>query len=263
MREAQVGIFGGSGFYDFFPPEKEIEINTPYGSPSDKIALFQLGGKKVAFLPRHGKKHHLPPHKIPYRANLWAMKELGVTQILAPCAVGSLQKEIRRGHLVLADQLVDRTKSRLDTFFEGPKVVHVSMAEPFCPDLSQRAYQVGQALGYPLHKGGTAVVIEGPRFSSKAESRWFTQMGWQVVNMTIYPECVLARELEICYLNLSLVTDYDTGLPEEAEPVSAAEVMRSFQDNVEKLKKLLERLIPQLPQKRECLCVSALSSAQL
>lgn len=248
-HRAQVGIFGGSGLYSLLSGEiREVWIETPYGSPSDKITLGQLGDKAVAFLPRHGRDHTLPPHSINYRANLWAMKHLGVEAVIGPCAVGSLQKHLAPGHFVLCDQFVDRTHGRQDTFFEGPIVTHVSPAEPYCPILRAHALSVCQRRGITVHERGTIVVINGPRFSTKAESRWFTQMGWDVVGMTQYPEAYLARELELPYVNLSLVTDYDAGLVSEGgEAVTSEAVMAVFQANIESLRGVLFELVQTLP----------------
>jgi len=262
-NQAEIGIFGGSGLYQLFTPDKQIKLNTPYGAPSDLITLCEYQGRKLAFLPRHSSNHTLPPHRIPFRANLWAMKVLGVSQIIAPCAVGSLQKDIRVGDLVIADQFIDRTNARIDTFYEGPQVTHISMAHPFCSIMQEILYQKARELNYPVHNGGTAVVIQGPRFSSTAESLWFTKMGWHIVNMTMYPEVALARELEICYGNISIITDYDAGILQETAPVSSDEVMKMFAANLEKVKKLLEAVIPQLPQTRSCECATALAHAQL
>lgn len=247
---ADVGIFGGSGFYSLLPQVREVKIETPYGPPSDTIALATVGDKQVAFLPRHGKSHALPPHQINYRANVWAMKSLGVTDILAPNACGSLQSHVKPGHLVVCDQFVDRTSGRKDTFYDGPVTTHVSAVEPYCPVLRAHAVAVCKNLGVDVHERGTVVVIQGPRFSTKAESRWFTGQGWEVINMTQYPECYLARELEISYVNLSLITDYDAGLvgdDPDIKPVTNDEVLRVFEANKAKLKDVLFRMIETLP----------------
>ena len=207
--KADIGVFGGSGFYSLFDNVREVEIDTPYGKPSDKIALAELDGKKIAFLPRHGKDHHLPPHMVPYLANIYAMKMLGVKKLLGPNASGSLQPHIKPGDFVVTDQFVDRTTGRKDTFFDGPEVIHPAMAQPYCPELRRIAVESGKSLGISIHERGTVVVIQGPRFSTVAESRWFTKMGWEVVNMTQYPEGYLAREQGICYVNIALITDYE------------------------------------------------------
>ena len=263
-HKAEIGIFGGSGFYAFLEDVEEIAIETPYGAPSDRVALGEVGGRRVAFLPRHGGKHQHPPHMVNYRANLWAMKELGVTRIIGPCASGSLQVDVKPGDFVFCDQFVDRTRGRRDTFYDGPISTHVSTAEPYCREMRSAAAGVATELGLDFHETGTVVVVQGPRFSTKAESRWFSNQGWQVINMTQYPECVLARELEICYLNISLITDYDVGLEDHPaiEPVTLDEVIKTFNDNNAKLRDLLFELIPKLPTERDCVCAKALEGAR-
>jgi len=271
-----IGIIGGSGFYNFLKG-KEVSVNTPYGKPSDKILLTEYAGKKIAFLPRHDKKHQLPPHQIPYRANLYALKKLGVERILTSTTVGSLRAKIKPGDFVICDQFVDKTDSRACTYFDGlqacpPKcrrdfgaVVHISAVEPYCSRLRQIAADTCQKLGISFHKKGTVVVIEGPRFSTKAESNFYTKMGWDVINMTQYPEVILARELEMCYLNISLVTDYDTGLRgrPDIKPVTAQEVVKIFKQNNEKVKKIFLEIIKNLPEDRNCKCGQALKEAKL
>lgn len=261
---AEIGVFGGSGFYSLLENAEHIKVETPYGAPSDLIATGEVAGRKVAFLPRHGRLHQLPPHVIPYRANIWAMKKLGVTRIIGPNAVGSLQAEIRPGDFVVCDQFVDRTSGRKDTFYDGPVTTHVSSAEPYCPKLRALAVQIAREQGITVHDGGTCVVIQGPRFSSKAESLWFTNMGWSVVNMTQYPECILALEQEICYVNIALVTDYDAGIVARgAEPVNAAEIIDVLNANNERVKKVIYEMIRQMPDGRDCPCASALKHARL
>jgi 5'-methylthioadenosine phosphorylase len=243
---------------------REVEVETPYGAPSGAIAVGLIGGEEVAFLPRHGPRHTLPPAAINYRANLWAFKELGVERVLAPTAAGSLQKQVKPGEFVVCDQFVDRTWGRADTFHpEGPRVAHVAAAEPYCPVLRRLAVETGRELGVTMHDGGTVVVIQGPRFSTRAESRWFGAQGWEVVNMTQYPEAILARELELCYANLSLITDYDVGLEDEPgiEPVSVAEVERFFASNNERVRDLILALVARIPRERECPCKDAMSTA--
>ncbi len=255
-KKADVGIFGGSGFYSFLEDIEEIEIDTPFGKPSDTISIASYEGKRIAFLPRHGKKHTIPPHKIPYRANLYAMKELGVSRIIGPTASGSLQAEVKPGDFVVCDQFVDRTTGRNDTFFDGPEVQHISAAYPYCPQLRKTAYEAGRRLGIDIHEKGTVVVIQGPRFSTMSESRWFSSMGWEVINMTQYPECYLARELSICYANISLITDYDVGIEgrEDIAPVSHEEVLKVFNENNEKLKELLFDIINTIDIQSICSC---------
>jgi len=255
-KKADIGVFGGSGFYSFLDGVEEVSVSTPYGEPSDKIALVKVDDKTIAFLPRHGKKHQFPPHKIPYRANLYAMKALGVGQILAPTAAGSLKPEIKPGSFVLCDGFIDRTWGRDDTFFEGPIVKHTSVAYPYCERLREIAYSTSLEHNIDVYRNGTVVVIQGPRFSTKAESRWFSSMGWDVVNMTQYPEVILARELGICYANIALITDYDAGLEgrDDIAPVSEEEVYRVFADNNEKVKKLIYSIIEKLPTNVKCDC---------
>lgn len=248
-RQADVGVFGGSGFYSFLSDIEEIKLETPYGPPSDKIALATLGDKRVAFLPRHGKDHSLPPHVINYRANVWAMHSLGVSALFGPTASGSLQKHIHPGDFVVCDQFVDRTTGRKDTFYDGPVTTHVSAAEPYCPILREHALTVMKAQGLPVYERGTVVVIQGPRFSTIAESQWFSRQGWEVINMTQYPEGWLARELQIPYVNISLITDYDAGLigTEGIVPVTADEMLRVFKENNVKLRDALFAIIETLP----------------
>jgi 5'-methylthioadenosine phosphorylase len=257
---AEIGIFGGSGFYSLLDGMEEVPVTTPYGEPSAPLAVGDIEGHRVAFLPRHGAKHHLPPHMINYRANLWAMKELGVTRIIGPCAAGSLKKDVGPGSFVVCDQLVDRTTGRKDTFYDGPVTTHVSFADPYCPELRELAIKTGRDQGIDVHERGTVVTIQGPRFSTRSESKWFQNEGWEVINMTQYPEAYLARELEICYVNISLITDYDFGL-EDTEPVTHEEVIRVFSDNNDKLKGLLLSLVPRIPGERSCICSTALTGA--
>lgn len=289
--KAKLGIIGGSGFYEFLKG-KEVSVETPYGQPSDNILIAEHNGKKLAFLPRHGKKHQYPPHKINYRANLHSFKGLGVERVIAPCAVGSLKPEIKPGDFVICDQFIDRTKNRKDTYFDGParnasrndaggpkacppkceafgRVAHISMAEPYCPELRKLAILACEKLAIPCHKTGTVVVIEGPRFSTKAESNFYSKIG-DVINMTQYPEVALARELEMCYLNISLVTDYDAGLKTSREAIStgfkavtAQEVLKTFKENTEKLKQLILEIIKNIPKTRACPCGQALKDAFL
>jgi len=277
---AEIGIFGGSGFYDFLKNVKEVEIKTPYGKPSDKIAIGEYEGKKIAFLPRHGKKHIFPPHKIPYRANLWAFKNLGIKQIIAPSASGSLNIKIKPGDFVICDQFIDRTKKRMDTFYENDGtrstaagVAHVSSSNPYCENLRKIAIKSCEKFhpsgGHPkggkikCHKKGTVVVIEGPRFSTIAESKWFQSEKWDVINMTQYPECILARELEMCYINISLITDYDAGLigMKKMKAVDLKEVVKVFNENNEKVKKLIFEMIKNIPADLNCSCKSAMTNA--
>lgn len=260
---AEIGVFGGSGLYSFLENPEMIEIDTPYGQPSDKIAVGEAFGKKVAFLPRHGSRHSIPPHKINYRANLYAFKELGVRKVFAPGASGSLQAHIKLGEFVICDQFIDRTSGRLDTFYDGPLTTHISSAVPFCPNLRATAAAACEKLKIPHKPNGTLVVIQGPRFSTIAESRWFTHMGWEAICMTIYPEVVLARELEMCYVNIALITDYDTGLvsAEKVEPVLSSDVIKVFKQNSENIKKVLMEMIRNIDPKSGCSCHHSLEFA--
>jgi 5'-methylthioadenosine phosphorylase len=261
MTAAEIGVFGGSGFYSFLEGTREVEVETPFGAPSAPVTIGEVGGRAVAFMPRHGLKHEFPPHRVPYRANLWAMKELGVTRVLGPNACGSLQEGVKPGDFVVCDQMVDRTRDRPNTFYDGPVTTHVSFADPYCPTMREVSLAKGRELGIPMHDRGTVVVIEGPRFSTRAESAWFKAAGWEVINMTQYPECVLARELELCYANISLITDYDVGV-EGVPPVTNDDVVRVFNQNNEKLRDLLFAVIPALPEERTCPCATALDGAR-
>ncbi len=251
---AEIGIFGGSGFYSFLPDVEEVRVHTPYGAPSDRLALATLEGRRVAFLPRHGRDHSVPAHAVNYRANIWAFHQLGVRQILAPCSCGSLQTHIHPGDFVVLDQFIDRTRGREDTFYSGPETHHIGAAEPYCARMRQVAIQEGERLGITVHPTGTMVVIQGPRFSTRAESAWFTREGWDVVGMTQYPEAILARELGICYTGIALVTDYDTGIAQGREPVSIEEVFRVFHENVGKVQGLIRAMLPRLGSERACEC---------
>ena len=263
MTTAEIGVFGGSGFYSFLDDVEEVEVDTPFGAPSAPLMVGEIEGRRVAFLARHGLKHHLPPHRVPYRANVWAMKELGVRRIVGPCAAGSLQAAVKPGHFVICDQLVERTWGRRDTFYDGPETTHIGFADPYCPTMREAAIKEGRDLGIDLHERGTVVVVQGPRFSTKAESDSFRQQGWEVINMTQYPESVLAREQELCYLNVSLITDYDVGVEgEEVEPVSHELVIQVFNENISKLRDLLFKVIPTLPEERTCPCATALEGAR-
>jgi 5'-methylthioadenosine phosphorylase len=261
--KAEVGVFGGSGFYEFLKIEEEVSIETEYGKPSDKIIIGNLDGIKVAFLPRHSRIHSIPPHIINYRANISAMKMLGVKQIFSPCAAGSLQTFIKPGDFVICDQFVDRTSSRKDTFYDGPHTTHISMAEPYCPDLRKIVIESARELDITCHEKGTVVIIQGPRFSTRSESRWYSGQGWEVINMTQYPEVTLARELEMCFVNISLITDYDAGLEgnPDIKAVSSQDIVKIFHENNDRLRLLLFKAIPKVLKSRNCICSSALKGA--
>jgi 5'-methylthioadenosine phosphorylase len=261
---AEIGVFGGSGFYSLMDKFEEFWVETPYGMPSDMVTVGVIEGRRVAFLPRHGRTHTLPPHAINYRANIWAMKALGVQNILGPCASGSLQAEIVPGDFVICDQFVDRTSARKDTFYDGPVTTHVAMAEPYDPVLRKLAVEAAREMNIIAHETGTVVVIQGPRFSTKAESRWFTSMGWEVINMTQYPECYLAREMGMGYATIALITDYDVGLEDNPniKAVTHADVVRVFTENNDKLKTLLHKIIPRIPETASPIAVDVLKGAR-
>jgi 5'-methylthioadenosine phosphorylase len=253
---ADVGVIGGSGLYRLLDGAEEHHVKTPYGDPSDPITVADVGGRRVAFLPRHGRDHRFPPHRIPYRANVWALRDIGVRQIVAPCAVGGLLAELGPGTFVLPDQLVDRTSGRVQTFYDDG-AVHITFADPYCPTGRSTVREVAERTGFDLIPTGTMVVVEGPRFSTRAESRWYTSMGGTVVNMTGHPEAVLARELEICYTALALVTDLDAGV-EGDHGVTQEEVFRVFGENTERLRGLLLDVAAALPVDADCPCHHAL-----
>ncbi|MFJ4964341.1 S-methyl-5'-thioadenosine phosphorylase [Streptomyces sp. NPDC088729] len=264
---AEIGVIGGSGFYSFLEDVTEVAVDTPYGRPSDSLFLGEIGGRRVAFLPRHGRGHHLPPHRINYRANLWALRSVGVRQVLGPCAVGGLRPEFGPGTLLVPDQLVDRTKARTQTYYDGerrpdgtrPNVVHLGFADPYCAEGRTAALDAARGRGWEPVDGGTLVVVEGPRFSTRAESRWHASMGWSVVGMTGHPEAVLARELGLCYTTMTLVTDLDAGA-EAGEGVSHEEVLEVFAANVDRLRSVLFDAVSGLPATaaRNCACSHAL-----
>ncbi|MEM4577119.1 MAG: S-methyl-5'-thioadenosine phosphorylase [Candidatus Nezhaarchaeales archaeon] len=257
---AEIGIIGGSGLYDplMFGSPQEVKVYTPYGPTSDSVFLSEFRGKKIAFIPRHGRGHKIPPHKINYRANIWALKELGAKRIIAVSAVGSLREDYAPGDIVVIDQFIDNTKGRSYTFYDGGLVCHVSLADPFCPQLREIAINVLRDLKFSFHEKGTYICIEGPRFSTRAESRLFKSWGADVIGMTLVPEVNLAREAELCYLAITLVTDYDVWAPKH---VTAEEVSKVMAENVDKAKKLLVELIPRIPAERTCKCGEALKEA--
>jgi 5'-methylthioadenosine phosphorylase len=247
---AEVGIFGGSGLYQLLDGHHEVAISTPYGDPSSPLHVGDLDGVRVAFLPRHGAGHRHPAHSVPYRANMWALHQAGVRAVLAPFSCGSLRAEIPPGDFVVCDQLVDRTKQRRDTYFDGPTTNHITFAEPYCAELRVALLEAASGAGVTAHDGGTVVVIEGPRFSTRAESRWFSSQGWDIVNMTQHPEAPLAAELGLCYAGIGLVTDYDAGLDDnpDAPPVTIDEVFANFGANIENVREVLRRAVGLLPR---------------
>ena len=253
---AEIGVIGGSGFYSFLDGAREVRVETPFGPPSDPLVVAEVAGRTVAFVPRHGADHRHPPHRIPYRANLWALRSLGVRQVVAPCAVGGLRPSLGPGTLVVPDQLVDRTSGRAQTFHDTG-AVHVSFADPYCPRGRAVALDRARAGDWSPVDGGTLVVVEGPRFSTRAESRWFSAQDWSLVGMTGHPEAVLARELALCYTAVALVTDLDAGV-EGAESVTQAEVFRVFKANTARLRGLLVDVVGALPRDQDCSCARAL-----
>ena len=260
--QASIGVIGGSGLYEFLPDADEVSVETPFGPPSDRIVIGEVAGRKVAFLPRHGRQHQFPPHRIPYRANLWALRSLGVRQVLAPSAVGSLTPSYGPGTLVIPDQVVDRTKSRAQTFYDSGGAVHVPFADPYCPRGRATVITAARASGWVPAGSGTLVVIDGPRFSSRAESQWYAAQGWTLVGMTGSPEAALARELALCYTTIALVTDLDAGV-EGDHGVTQDEVFRVFGENTARLRDVLLEAVTKLPAERTCPCASALDGLKL
>jgi 5'-methylthioadenosine phosphorylase len=280
-EQVEIGIIGGTGSDITLEDEKRIKIYTPYGAPSDLLSIGHFKGKKVAFLPRHGKDHRIPPHKLNFRANIWALKSIGVQRIISPSAVGSLKKELDKGEFVICDQYIDRTRSRLGTFYEGGSVCHISQADPFCDTMNNIFYLVGKELHIPVTKGGTYVCIEGPRFSTRAESKVFRLWGGDVIGMTCYPEVTLAAEQAMCYSTIAMVTDLDVwaakcekcgivefgktcnkcGGPIHKLAVSVDEIFETMEINTINLKKLLEHAIPKIPAVRDCTCKDSLNGA--
>lgn len=238
---ASLGVVGGSGFYRFLDDVEEHHVDTPFGPPSAPVTFGRLHGRDVAFLPRHGAAHEHPPHRINYRANLWALRTIGVRRLLGPCAAGSLQPHVHPGDFVVCDQFVDRTWGRPSTFFDGPATNHVAFAEPYCGELRTALVGAARSSAVRVLDGGTVVVIQGPRFSTRAESRWHRDQGWEVVNMTQCPEAVLARELGLCYATVALITDYDAGIEEVdgAGAVSQEAVFSFFEENLARLRQVL------------------------
>ncbi len=260
--QAEIGIIGGTGLDDpkLFSNIKTVTVDTPYGKPSDAITIGELGGKSVAFLPRHGKKHTIRPTDIPVRANIWALKSLGVKRILAPSTVGSLREEYMPGDIVFADQFIDRTTRREQSFYTvaESKVCHIGIAEPMCPELRKTVIGVAKKLKIKHHETGTYVCIEGPRFSTKAESKMHRGFGADIVGMTLVPECILAREAEICYTSISTVTDYDVW---KDHPVTLEEVVKVMSANIENVKKIIAETVKTIPTEQACKCNKALDGA--
>jgi 5'-methylthioadenosine phosphorylase len=255
-QPASLAVIGGSGFYSLLDDARDVHVTTPYGEPSDAVVVGRVGDRDVAFLPRHGRDHRYPPHRINYRANLWALHSLGVRQVIAPCAVGSLRPEIGPGRLVIPDQLFDRTSGRPQTFYDSG-AAHVPFADPYCPTGRAVVAAAARREGRPAVEGGTMVVVEGPRFSTRAESQWYAAQGWSLVNMTGLPEAVLARELAMCYTAVALVTDLDAGL-DSASAVHQREVFAVFAENTDRLRAIVLAALADLPADRACPCRDSL-----
>jgi 5'-methylthioadenosine phosphorylase len=260
-EKATIGIIGGSGVYDpnLFEDVKKIKIATPYGAPSAPVEVGNFLGKRVAFITRHGHGHTIPPHMVNYRANIWAMKELGVERIISPCAVGSLKEELPPKHFVVPDQYIDFTKKREYTFFDGGRTYHTSLADPYCKTLRETVLTGAKEEGLDVTGTGTYICIEGPRFSTRAESKMFRQFA-DIIGMTAVPEVQLAREAEICYATIAMVTDYDVWAD---KPVDAGEVEQTMLANAKNIQRLLKNVIPKIPEKRDCECKDALRFAGL
>ena len=260
---ADIGVIGGSGLYSLFGGET-VEVETPFGPPSDPLTIAEVAGRPVAFVPRHGKGHRIPPHRVNYRANLWALRTVGARQVLGPCAVGSLRPEHGAGTLVVPDQLVDRTWGRAHTFYDEPGgVVHLPFADPYCPQGRAAVLEAGPGHDLPVVDGGTIVVINGPRYSSRAESRYHQAQGWSVVGMTAAPEVSLARELALCFTTTALVTDLDAGV-EQGEGVTHDEVLQVFAANIDKVRDLIIDAVGRLPgPDQDCVCRHVLDGQHL
>jgi len=257
---ARVGVIGGSGFYELLENAREVRLETPFGDPSDVYFLGEIGEVPVAFLPRHARGHRILPSEVNYRANIWGMKALGVHYVLSASAVGSLREELRPLDIVVPDQLFDRTKARPSTFFGDGVVVHMGFADPFCPYVSQQIVAAGRATGATVHEGGTYVCIEGPQFSTRAESNVYRQLGFDIIGMTNLQEAKLAREAELCYATMALVTDYDVWY-EGGEDVTLEQVLANVRRNVETAQAIVRRVVPALDEQRDCGCRHAVESA--
>ncbi len=262
-NKAEVGIIGGTGVYsaDLFSNDKRVKIYTPFGGTSDLINIGEYAGRRVAFIPRHGRNHTIPPHRINSRANIWALRSLGVTRIIAPSAVGSLKIEYKPGDIAIPHQFIDFTKNRKYTFYDGGEICHISTADPFCRDLSGIVKGCAIRLNYVVHSEVTYLCIEGPRFSTVAESHFFRNMGADIIGMTVVPECILAREAQICYVSISTITDYDVWTESK---VSSSDILEVLKKNVERTKKLIKQMIPLIPSERlNCRCGHALEGSLL
>ncbi len=260
MQKATIGVIGGSGVYqmDGLTDLKEVKVKTPFGSPSDAIILGTLGNQRIAFLPRHARGHRIKPHELPARANIFALKSLGVERIISLSACGSLREDFAPLDIVIPDQIFDRTNGRASTFFDEGLVVHISFADPFCPELSEMLYAAAQKAGARTHQGGNLVVINGPQFSTKAESETYRQWKMDIIGMTAIPEAKLAREAEICYATVAMVTDYDVWHPSH-DSVSVEMVIQNLLKNAEMAKRIVRYVADEIPSAREhCPCPNAL-----
>jgi 5'-methylthioadenosine phosphorylase len=259
---ADIAIIGGTGMYDntILTNVVEAKMNTPFGHPSDLITIGELEGTKIAFLPRHGRNHTIPPHAINYRANIWALKEIGVSRIISPSAVGSLNSSFVPGDIIVPDQFVDFTKKREQTFYSGGRVCHISVADPFCTELRDITAKLARKHSFPSHDQATYLCIEGPRFSTRAESKYYREVvGAQIIGMTLVPECVLAREAEICYVSLATITDFDVWAQ---HPVSSQGILTQLQENIGRIKTLIKELVVKIPLSRgRCSCGTSLRDA--
>lgn len=262
MPQAKIGVIGGTGLYDIEGVEdiEEVDITTPFGKPSDTIIIGKLGGVGIAFLPRHGRGHRISPTELPSRANIYALKSLGVEHIIAVCSAGSFKKEIEPGHLLIPDQLIDRTRSRVSSFFGEGIVGHIPFADPFCPSLRQILYDSAKELGATVHPKGTFVLMEGPAFSTRAESRLYRSWGADLIGMTALPEAKLAREAEICYAVIGCVTDYDSWW-ERAEAITVDVILNTMRHNVGTAKSIIKLAVGRLSGKRDCPCPTTLETA--
>lgn len=262
MAQAKLGVIGGSGLYQIegMIEIEQVKVTTPYGKPSDAITIGDLGGTKIAFLPRHGQGHHINPSEIPARANIYAMKSLGVERIIAVNSAGSFKENVKPGEIIIPDQIIDRTKGRSNTFFEGGIVAHIPFAEPFCPDLSDLLYEAALKTGYVVHKGGIFIAMEGPAFSTKAESFMHKSWGASVIGMTVIPEAKLAREAEICYASITCVTDYDCW-HETHDAVTIEVVLNIMRKNIDAAKSIIKLAASNISDKRQCICANALKNS--
>jgi 5'-methylthioadenosine phosphorylase len=260
--QASIGVIGGTGLYNIegITDVKEVYLDTPFGKPSDAIIVGKLGGVGVAFLPRHGKKHSISPTEVPFRANIYALKSLGVEFIISSNSCGSFKEELKPGHLLVPDQIIDRTRQRVSTFFTGGVVAHIAFAEPFCPVLSDIVFQAAKESGAAVHQGGTFIAMEGPAFSTRAESRLYKAWGADVVGMTVLPEAKLAREAEICYASIACITDYDSWHGAH-EVVTVEAILKTMRNNIDFAKKTIQLAAGRVPLKRTCGCVNALDGA--